>query len=188
MELSRASPRGRLRSRRVPPHPLWHRLEDATTCPPLTVERNAPEVSERERHTGLRHEWNVLTLGRRIKWPLTRRTTGTTTGTERRIHRTARDALTEPCGRRAAAGYTAVLQRAEFASPLQRKVFCKCLTLAEGVEPRLIDVTDFMQKHMIEVVPPDFLGLPNQSPLTSIRAPTVTPRSHVTHRAFGRTL
>ena len=33
------------------------------------------------------------------KWPLTRRAASTTTGTERRIRRAARGALTSPCGR-----------------------------------------------------------------------------------------
>ena len=41
----------------------------------------------------------VARCARYNKWPLTRRTTSNTTGTERRIRRTTRGALTKPCGR-----------------------------------------------------------------------------------------
>ena len=53
------------------------------------------------------------------KWPLTRRTDGRTSETERRIRRAARNATTQPCGRRAAASYTAM--------HLSLTCFCCCI-------------------------------------------------------------
>ena len=66
--------------------------------------RRAPRPAERGAPTGPASQAGA---GLHNKWPLTRRTASESAGTERRIRRTARNAPTCPCGRRAAAGYAA---------------------------------------------------------------------------------